>query len=81
MAVARGPGCSTCRAREVDGPKLHPQCWDDFFLRKFKYMYDGKPQGSETTLRPGYWYNTPVNIDATNVPVRAQIAKASAKDL
>ena len=27
------------------------------------------------------WYNTPVNIDATNVPVRAQIAKASAKDL
>ena len=27
------------------------------------------------------WYNTPVNIDATNVPVRAQIAKAFAKDL
>jgi len=27
-------------------------------------------------LRQG-WYNTPVNIDATNVPVRAQIAKAS----
>ena len=23
------------------------------------------------------WYNTPVNINATNVPVRAQIAKAS----
>ena len=31
-------------------------------------------------LRQG-WYNTPVNIDATNVPVRAQIAKAFAKDL
>ena len=27
-------------------------------------------------LRQG-WYNTNVNIDATNVPVRAQIAKAS----
>ena len=37
---------------------------------ELEFWYD-VPQGSETTLRPGYWYNTPVNIDATNVPVRA----------
>jgi len=40
-------------------------------------FFNDVPMGSETTLRPGTWYNTPVNIDATNVPVRAQIAKAS----
>jgi len=44
-------------------------------------FFNDVSMGTETSLRPGTWYNTPVNIDATNVPVRAQIAKASAKDL
>ena len=44
-------------------------------------FFNDVSMGTETSLRPGTWYNTPVNIDATNVPVRAQIAKAFAKDL